>query len=29
MRQSDMMLLVPQKLKEIEKEYGIRVLYAA
>lgn len=28
MRQSDMMLLVPQKLKEMGKEYGIRVLYA-
>ena len=29
MRQSEMLLLVPQKLKEIEQEYGIRVLYAA
>ena len=28
MKQSGMMFLVPQKLKEIEKEYGIRVLYA-
>lgn len=28
MTQQEMMLLVPQKLKEIEKEYGIRVLYA-
>lgn len=29
MTQQEMMLLVPQKLKEIEKEYGIRILYAA
>lgn len=28
MTQQEMHLLVPQKLKEIEKEYGIRVLYA-
>ena len=28
MTQQEMMLLVPQKLREIEKEYGIRVLYA-
>lgn len=28
MTHQEMMLLVPQKLKEIEKEYGIRVLYA-
>lgn len=28
MTQQEMQLLVPQKLKEIEKEYGIRVLYA-
>ena len=28
MTQQKMVLLVPQKLKEIEKEYGIRVLYA-
>lgn len=27
--QQEMMLLVPKKLKEIEKEHGIRVLYAA
>ena len=29
MKQAEMMLLVPRKLKEIEKEYGIRILYAA
>lgn len=29
MTQQEMMFLVPRKLKEIEKEYGIRVLYAA
>ncbi|MBQ6719456.1 MAG: nucleotidyltransferase domain-containing protein [Oscillospiraceae bacterium] len=29
MKQSEMLLLVPRKLKEIEKEYGIRILYAA
>ena len=29
MDQKDMYTLVPQKLREIEKEYGIRVLYAA
>ena len=29
MKQKEMLLLVPQKLKEIEKEYGIRILYAA
>ena len=29
MKQAEMRLLVPQKLKEIEKEYGVRVLYAA
>lgn len=29
MTQQEMMLLVPRKLKEIEKEYGIRILYAA
>ena len=28
MTQQEMMLLVPRKLKEIEKEYGVRVLYA-
>ena len=29
MTQQEMQLLVPRKLKELEKEYGIRVLYAA
>ena len=29
MKQAEMMILAPQKLKEIEKEYGIRILYAA
>lgn len=29
MTQQGMLLLVPRKLKEIEKEYGVRVLYAA
>lgn len=28
MTQQEMLFLVPQKLKEIEKEYGIRILYA-
>lgn len=28
MTQQEMLLLVPQKLKEIEKEYGVRILYA-
>lgn len=28
MTQQEMMFLVPQKLKEIEKEYGIRILFA-
>ena len=29
MTQQEMMFLVPRKLKEIEEEYGVRVLYAA
>ena len=29
MKQSEMLFLVPRKLKEIEKEYGVRILYAA
>lgn len=29
MKQSEMLLLVPRKLKEIEQDYGIRILYAA
>lgn len=28
MKQKEMMLLVPEKLRQIEKEYGIRILYA-
>ena len=28
MTQADMMVLVPEKLKQIEQEYGIRILYA-
>jgi predicted nucleotidyltransferase len=28
MTQQEMQFLVPRKLKELEKEYGIRVLYA-
>ena len=29
MTQEEMYILVPQKLKQIEQEYGIRILYAA